>query len=68
MEKFRIVKPEINKDLCVKCGFCELYCPEGCILKNGEGYYYIFYEYCKGCGICAKQCNSDSVKMVDDKE
>jgi pyruvate ferredoxin oxidoreductase delta subunit len=57
---WRTFKPELDKKSCKKCGNCTLYCPEACIDKN----YDIDYDYCKGCGICANECLSKSIKMV----
>ena len=66
MERFRLVKPEINHELCVQCGNCARYCPEGCIIPNSDGYYSVALDYCKGCGVCAQECIVHAVIMVQD--
>jgi len=53
---WRSQKPEYDFSRCMKCGMCQLYCPEGCINKNAQGYFEADLYYCKGCGICAREC------------
>jgi len=53
---WRSQKPEYEFSRCIKCGLCQLYCPEGCIRQNTEGYFEADLYYCKGCGICAREC------------
>jgi pyruvate ferredoxin oxidoreductase delta subunit len=40
-----------------------MYCPDTCILVENKKYY-ADYEYCKGCGICARECPADAIQMV----
>ncbi len=41
-----------------------MYCPEGTIqFEDQENAYKIDLDYCKGCGICAKQCPSKCISM-----
>lgn len=63
---WRFEKPEINKDICTKCGLCWLYCPDETIIINKDGYPSVKYEYCKGCGICANECPVKAIKMVSE--
>jgi len=48
---------------CIQCSLCWLYCPEGCIVMNEDGFYEPDYDYCKGCGICAEVCPTGAIKM-----
>jgi glutamate synthase (NADPH/NADH) small chain len=48
---------------CNECGICWLYCPEGCLRLNEEGFFEPNYDYCKGCGICAVVCPLGAIKM-----
>ncbi len=50
---------------CIKCGICDLFCPEACIKPNEYGYYRANLNYCKGCGICAHECWPQAIAMVE---
>jgi 2-oxoacid:acceptor oxidoreductase gamma subunit (pyruvate/2-ketoisovalerate family) len=49
--------------ICTHCDTCLLYCPEGVIRRQGEGYR-IDEAYCKGCGMCVAECPRDAMEMV----
>jgi len=34
------------------------------MVQAEEGYYKVNLDYCKGCGICAKECPKDAITMV----
>ena len=53
---------------CIKCGICQIYCPEGCIQQNDDGYFEANIFYCKGCGICARECPTKVITMVEEEE
>ena len=57
--------PEWSDALCIKCGICSLYCPEFCISRQSDGYFRSDPFYCKGCGICAQECWTRAIKMVE---
>lgn len=63
---WRSQRPVVDKDLCIKCGMCFLFCPEGCIKQTEEGYFEADPYYCKGCGICAEECPRKAIKMEED--
>ena len=65
---WRTKRPEVNKDECIKCGMCFLFCPEGCIRCNEEGYFLADPFYCKGCGICSSECPKKCINMVEEAE
>lgn len=60
--------PILSKEKCNKCGLCFLYCPEGCMQPDAEGWFIADLYYCKGCGICAVECPKDALKMVEEGE
>jgi pyruvate ferredoxin oxidoreductase delta subunit len=61
---WRTFKPVLNQEKCTKCGRCYLFCPEGTIPFNDETEQYeIDLIYCKGCGICAKECPTKAITM-----
>jgi 2-oxoacid:acceptor oxidoreductase delta subunit (pyruvate/2-ketoisovalerate family) len=61
---WRIMVPIRDAKKCTKCGFCWMYCPEGCIDKE----FVADLDYCKGCGICAKECPFGAIKMEKEKK
>ncbi len=63
---WRFEKPVINYEKCSKCGFCWMYCPEGVISFDENGYPRIDYEYCKGCGVCATECPTKAIEMISE--
>lgn len=61
---WRSMKPVLDEEKCIKCGLCEVYCPEFCISEDAEGFFKPDFYYCKGCGICAYECPKDAISMV----
>lgn len=59
---WRTQNPKVNLSKCISCGQCYLYCPDGVIYKNEKGIA-IDYDFCKGCGICAKVCKKLAITM-----
>ncbi len=60
---WRVFKPVFDKKKCVKCLRCWIFCPESSIKRKKDGTINIDYEYCKGCGICATECNVKAISM-----
>ena len=65
---WRSQKPIRDNDKCVKCGICYIFCPEGCIGQDSECYFEANLFYCKGCGICANECWTRAITMVEEEE
>ena len=64
---WRSQKPTYNFTRCIKCGLCQIYCPEGCIRQNADGYFEANLFWCKGCGICRRECPTGVISMVDEE-
>jgi 2-oxoacid:acceptor oxidoreductase delta subunit (pyruvate/2-ketoisovalerate family) len=60
---WRVFKPVLDKSKCVKCLRCWLFCPEGSIIREKDNSVSIDYDFCKGCGICANECNVKAITM-----
>ena len=65
---WRSQRPTYDFGRCIKCGLCQIFCPEGCIEQNAEGYFEANLYYCKGCGICARECWTKVIAMVEEEE
>ena len=65
---WRSQRPILDKNKCIKCGMCYIFCPEGCIEQSAEGHFEANLFYCKGCGICSKECPTRVITMVEEEE
>ncbi len=52
---------------CIFCDNCVTYCPDLAVKRNGAGYL-VLTDYCKGCGLCVKECPTGSMKMVEESK
>ena len=65
------VKPKRHADRCIQCARCWQFCPDVAITLDDEGKVSgIDYDYCKGCGLCAKVCpeKANAIVMVPESE
>ena len=65
---WRSQRPTYDFNKCIKCGLCAMFCPEGCIEQNDDGHFEADLFYCKGCGICARECWTRVIKMAEEEE
>jgi len=65
---WRSQRPTYDFTKCIKCALCQIFCPEGCIQQNADEYFEADLFYCKGCGICAKECPTRVIAMVEEEE
>ncbi len=61
--EWRTHRPIVNKETCVNCGWCYLYCPPGCFCIEDEQFV-VDLQYCKGCGICSEVCPVTAITMT----
>lgn len=57
-------RPVVDKDTCRLCGWCSVNCFVGCMNKAADGYFQPDMTYCKGCGICARECPAHAIRMT----
>ncbi len=50
---------------CTHCDNCVVYCPDMAVIRSGEGYT-VLTDFCKGCGLCVKECPTGSMKMQEE--
>jgi len=63
---WRDQRPVLDTSKCIKCGLCYIFCPEGCISQDADGYFVADLDYCKGCGICSHECWPGAITMVEE--
>jgi len=52
---------------CFECDNCYGMCPDNAVVKLGAGKgFRIDLDFCKGCGVCAVECPSGAIRMVDE--
>ena len=60
---WRTQRPIVDQGKCNICGLCVLFCPPQCMVEDGD-YFTANLEYCKGCGVCAKECPKKAITMI----
>lgn len=50
---------------CTHCDNCVTYCPDLAVKPLGGGYI-VLTDYCKGCGLCVRECPTGSMKMLQE--
>jgi Pyruvate/2-oxoacid:ferredoxin oxidoreductase delta subunit len=50
---------------CIQCDNCVHYCPDLAVKRTDDGYV-VLTDYCKGCGLCVKECPTGSMKMIEE--
>lgn len=62
----RAALPEWDKDRCIRCGVCYVYCPHGAVYRQDDGFFDVIKDKCTGCGICHRECWFGVVSMVEE--
>lgn len=63
---WRVFRPVVDAAACVGCQRCWLLCPDGAVARayeSGKMRASIDYEFCKGCGVCARECKVRAISM-----
>ncbi|MCZ7582895.1 MAG: 4Fe-4S binding protein [Deltaproteobacteria bacterium] len=72
---WRTFYPKTDEALCITCGLCWIFCPDACrVITKRENpipgvlpdYYDFNPDYCKGCGICAQECPTGAIRMIEE--
>ncbi len=58
--------PEWDKDRCIRCGVCYIYCPTGAVSRQEDGFFDVNEDRCTGCGICHRECWFGVIGMVEE--
>ncbi|MFX1339682.1 MAG: 4Fe-4S binding protein [Promethearchaeota archaeon] len=63
-DKYRIllIRANVNKEECAKCGLCELNCPYDAISLKSDGAE-VDEILCRGCGTCLANCPSEAITL-----
>ncbi|WP_313344332.1 4Fe-4S binding protein [Sedimentibacter sp.] len=66
---WRLERPVIDYEKCIKCGTCERFCPTNVIdvYKDRAECVVVNFDYCKGCGICVNECPAKCMKMIPER-
>lgn len=62
---WRVLGPVIDKNKCIKCLLCWIYCPDMAINRLEDDSVDVDYDHCKGCGICASVCPVKAISMQE---
>jgi len=65
LDKTKLVYPDIDENLCVKCSKCVMICDESehSALSLSEGHIVVNKEACVGCSLCSHICPKNAIKM-----
>ncbi len=64
---WRTFRPVMDREKCIMCENCFIFCPEGCIMEF-EGKFVINYDYCKGCLVCQNECPVNAITHMREEK
>jgi pyruvate ferredoxin oxidoreductase gamma subunit len=65
---WRVFRPVWDAAKCNDCNLCVVYCPESVVFHRGPRDYATDLTFCKGCGLCAEECQPRAITMVREDE
>ena len=67
---WRSRRPVWHEEKCIQCLLCWAFCPDSSILVKEGRVVGIDLSYCKGCGICARECppKAEAIEMLDEAD
>jgi pyruvate ferredoxin oxidoreductase delta subunit len=63
---WRSLTPIVDRDTCIDCMTCWIYCPDNSIVFRDNKMSGIKLTHCKGCGICSKVCPKKAITMKEE--
>ena len=60
--RIRLIRATVDKEICAKCGLCELNCPYNAIQLKDDGAE-VNEILCRGCGTCLANCPSEAITL-----
>ena len=64
---WRVFMPVVDMEKCILCGTCILSCPETSVSEK-DGQILFDLDYCKGCGVCARECRAEAITMIQEEK
>jgi len=61
---WRVVKPIYNRDICIDCQNCWVFCPDTSIISRDKKMIGIDFDHCKGCGVCVEVCPTNPKSLL----
>ncbi|MBN2825915.1 MAG: 4Fe-4S dicluster domain-containing protein [Campylobacterales bacterium] len=61
---WRVLKPVYNRDICIDCQNCWVWCPDSSILSRDKQMLGIDYDHCKGCSVCVEVCPTNPKSLI----
>jgi len=61
---WRVIKPVFNRDICIDCQNCWVWCPDSSILSRDKQMLGIDYDHCKGCQVCVEVCPTNPKSLL----
>lgn len=61
---WRVIKPVYNRDICIDCQNCWVWCPDSSIISRDKQMLGIDYDHCKGCGVCVEVCPTNPKSLL----
>jgi len=65
---WRSKRPVWDNSKCIKCGVCYIFCPDMAVTRRQDGFFEANLDYCKGCGICAQECITGCISMMEEEK
>jgi pyruvate ferredoxin oxidoreductase delta subunit len=65
---WRTFIPRLDKEKCVNCFQCWMFCPDNSISIVENKMVGFDYDHCKGCGMCVSVCPTKAITMEKEEK